>query len=178
MFSSWVQRWWWKKNLFHLQLAKRRPRWCVIACFLKKKFPIQHSLSELTSSKLKALKSKLDCVPAYPCVMSLIWPQLAKMTLTPCVQLHIPLFFLLMRWSPSPLYHLEITGWIPWGIWHIMSAYYIFIHEKVFHSRKDPNFQWIIIQIAIVYNPWYFISFEDKFELIDSSDMHVDVSCT
>lgn len=59
MFSSWVQRWWWKKNLFHLQLAKRRPRWCVIACFLKKKFPIQHSLSELTSSKLKALKKQV-----------------------------------------------------------------------------------------------------------------------
>lgn len=167
-----------KKSVTLTACKEEAPMVCDSLLLKKKKFPIQHSLSELTSSKLKALKSKLDCVPAYPCVMSLIWPQLAKMTLTPCVQLHIPLFFLLMRWSPSPLYHLEITGWIPWGIWHIMSAYYIFIHEKVFHSRKDPNFQWIIIQIAIVYNPWYFISFEDKFELIDSSDMHVDVSCT
>lgn len=49
-----------------------------------------------------------------------------------------------------------------------MTAYYIFIREKLFHPRRDAHFQSII---KTVYDPWYFISFEDKFELIDSSDV-------
>lgn len=128
MFSLWVYRWWWKKSVTLAACKEEALMVCDSLLLKKKKFPLQHSLSESTSSKLKAQKSKLDCImPAYPCVMSLIWPQLAKMTITPCVQLHIPLFFLLMGWLPSPLYHLEITGWIPWGfgvLWvHIIFSY-------------------------------------------------------
>lgn len=65
-----------KKSVTLTACKEEAPMVCDSLLFKKKKFPIQHSLSELTSSKLKALKSKLDCVPAYPCVMSLIWPQL------------------------------------------------------------------------------------------------------
>lgn len=61
-----------KKKSVTLTACKEEAPMVCDSLLFKKKIPIQHSLSELTSSKLKALKSKLDCVPAYPCVMSLI----------------------------------------------------------------------------------------------------------
>lgn len=61
-----------KKKSVTLAACKEEALIVCDSLLFKKKFPLQHSLSELTSSKLKAQKSKLDCMPAYPCVMSLI----------------------------------------------------------------------------------------------------------